>query len=60
MPKFQDLNVRRDESMEWARTNHDAFIGQTRSAVSARIAQHIAEKGGDNISPEVTKNYPGR
>ena len=60
MPKFQDLNVRRDESMEWARVNHDAFIGQARSAVNARIAQHIAEKGGDNISPEVAKNYPGR
>jgi limonene 1,2-monooxygenase len=60
MPRFQDLNVRRDESLEWARVNHEAFIGQSRSAVSARIAQHIAEKGGDNISPEVARNYPGR
>jgi limonene 1,2-monooxygenase len=60
MPKFQDLNVRRDESLEWARVNHEAFIGQARSAVSARIAQHIAEKGGDNISPEVARNYPQR
>ena len=60
MPKFQDLNVRRDESLEWARVNHEAFIGQSRSAVSARIAQHIEEKGADNISPEVARNYPGR
>jgi limonene 1,2-monooxygenase len=60
IPKFQDLNIRRDASLEWARVNHEAFIGQARSAVSARIAQHIEDKGADNISPEIARNYPGR
>jgi limonene 1,2-monooxygenase len=57
MPRFQDLNVRREASLEWARVNHDAFIGQATQAVTARIARHIEEKGGDNISPEIMKNY---
>ena len=60
MPKFQDLNVRRDASMEWARVNHDEFIGRTRQAVSDRIARHIEEKGAGNISPEIARHYPGR
>jgi limonene 1,2-monooxygenase len=57
MPKFQDLNTRRDASLEWARVNHDEFIGQAKSAVIGRIARHIEEKGTDNISPEILKNY---
>ena len=60
IPRFQDLNVRRETSLEWARVNHEAFIGQARSAVNVRIAQHIEEKGADNISPEIARNYPGR
>ncbi|MBN9507791.1 MAG: LLM class flavin-dependent oxidoreductase [Alphaproteobacteria bacterium] len=56
-PKFQDLNVRRDASLEWARVNHDEFIGRANKAVSARIAQHIEEKGADNIAAEIAKNY---
>jgi limonene 1,2-monooxygenase len=59
IPKFQQLNIRRDASLEWARVNHDEFIGRARSAVSARVARHIEEKGTDNISPEILKNYTG-
>ena len=33
--------------------NHNEFIGKARSAVNARIAQHIEQKGEDNISPEI-------
>jgi len=57
IPKFQDLNNRRDASLEWAETNHDEFIGRAKSAVISRIARHIEEKGTDNISPEILKNY---
>ncbi len=60
MPKFQDLNVRRETSLEWARSNHDEFMGRSRAAVTTRIEQHMAEKGADNISPEIAKNYPRR
>jgi limonene 1,2-monooxygenase len=60
IPKFQDLNLGRDASLEWARVNQDEFIGKARSAVEARIAQHIEQKGADNISPEILRNYPGR
>jgi limonene 1,2-monooxygenase len=59
-PKFQNLNVNREASTEWARVNHDEFIGRSRAAVNTRIAQHIQEKGSDNIAPEILKNYPGR
>jgi limonene 1,2-monooxygenase len=45
MPKFQDLNVNRDSSLEWARANHEEFMGKARAAVNSRIERHIAEKG---------------
>ncbi len=56
-PQFQDLNVGRDASMEWARVNHDDFIGRATKAVTERIARHIEEKGTDNIAAEIAKNY---
>ncbi len=59
MPKFQELNTRRDLSLEWARANRDEFVGRSRSAVTARIARHIEEKGADNISPEILKKHMG-
>ncbi len=60
IPKFQNLNIGREASHEWARVNHDDFIGRARSAVSARVARHVEEKGADNISPEILRNYPSR
>jgi limonene 1,2-monooxygenase len=53
MPKFQELNVNREASYNWARDNHDTFMGAARDAVGARIIKHIEEKGTDNISPEI-------
>jgi limonene 1,2-monooxygenase len=52
-PKFQQLNDNRQASIEWATANRDAFIGQARMAVGVRIAQHVHEKGGENIRPEI-------
>ena len=52
-PKFQGSNVNREASIEWARSNRETFIGEARMAVGVRIAQHIQEKGADNIAPEI-------
>lgn len=52
-PKFQGSNINREASLEWARTNRPTFMGQAMMAVGARVAQHIGEKGTDNISPEL-------
>ncbi len=52
-PKFQELNVNREVSIEWAKTNRPTFIGQAMAAVGARVAQHIQEKGTENIRPEI-------
>ncbi len=64
MPKFQDLNVNRDTSLAWAHDNRESFIGQSMAAVGSRIAQYVAEKGSDNIRPEILEamgmaNKPG-
>lgn len=59
IPKFQDLNINREVSLEWARANHDEFMGRSRSAVNTRVAQHIQEQGAANIAPEILKNYKG-
>lgn len=53
MPKFQELNVNRDASLEWARTNRETFMGQAMMAVGTRVAQHIEKKGTENIRPEI-------
>jgi len=53
MPKFQELNVNRDASIEWARTNRGDFFGQAVAAWGARIAQHVAEKGSENVAPQM-------
>ena len=51
-PKFQQLNENRQASMDWVGANKGEFTGQTMAAMGARIAQHIAEKGAENIRPE--------
>lgn len=56
-PQFQDLNSNRVASLDWVRDNHDAFVKQSRSAVSARIAQHVEEKGSENIRPEMMQAF---
>lgn len=53
MPRFRDANVNREASLDWARDNRPRFIGEAQQAVGARVAQHIAAKGTDNIRPEI-------
>ena len=38
--------------MAWVGENKGAFTAEVMAAVGARIAQHAAEKGTDNIRPE--------
>ncbi|MFZ5667928.1 MAG: LLM class flavin-dependent oxidoreductase [Pseudomonadota bacterium] len=52
-PRFQGLNVNREASLEWAATNRPRFIGEAMAAVGARVAQHVQEKGTENIRPEI-------
>ncbi|WP_339830118.1 LLM class flavin-dependent oxidoreductase [uncultured Parvibaculum sp.] len=52
-PKFQETNVNREASLDWARTNRETFMGQAMMAVGSRVAQHIEKKGTENIRPEI-------
>ncbi|QUD87617.1 LLM class flavin-dependent oxidoreductase [Phenylobacterium montanum] len=52
-PRFQNLNDNREVSLNWARDNRETFIGHARMAVGMRVAQHIQEKGTENIRPEI-------
>jgi limonene 1,2-monooxygenase len=52
-PKFQGLNENREASLKWAAENRPRFMGEAMAAVGARVAQHIQEKGVDNIRPEI-------
>ncbi|MFZ0658220.1 MAG: LLM class flavin-dependent oxidoreductase [Candidatus Binataceae bacterium] len=56
MPKFQDLNLNRDTSLNWAKQNRESFIGAATAAVASRIAQHISEKGSKDIRPEILES----
>ena len=53
MPKVQNLNDNRVASYDWVGGNAERFMAQARMAVGVRIAQHIQEKGVDNIQPEI-------
>jgi len=59
-PQFQGLNVNRQTSMDWVRSNKDEFTSQVRAAVGARIVQHIQEKGTENIRPEIVSLITGQ
>jgi limonene 1,2-monooxygenase len=52
-PRFQDLNVNREGSMNWVGAHKGEFTGAAMAAVGARIAQHAQEKGAENIAPEI-------
>ncbi len=52
-PRFQGSNANREASLEWARSNRETFMGEARMAVGMRVAQHIQEKGAENIAPEI-------
>jgi limonene 1,2-monooxygenase len=52
-PKFQNLNDNREVSLNWAKDNREAFMGQAMMAVGTRVAQHIEKKGTENIRPEI-------
>lgn len=52
-PRFQETNVNREASLDWARTNRETFMGQAMMAVGSRVAQHIEKKGTENIRPEI-------
>src|SRR6185437_4654223 len=52
-PKFQALNENRVESYTRVAARRPETMGQAMAAVGARIAQHVQEKGADNIQPEI-------
>ncbi len=58
-PHFQQLNVNRQASMDWVRSNKTEFTSQTRAAVGARIVSHMMEKGADKIRPEIVAMIQG-
>lgn len=53
MPRFQGSNVNREASLRWAADNRPRFIGEAQKAVGARVASHVAQKGTQNIRPEI-------
>jgi limonene 1,2-monooxygenase len=59
-PKFQALNVNREASIGWVKSNKEEFTTQVRAAVGARIVQHIQEKGTENIRPEIVALIAGQ
>ncbi len=44
MPRFQQLNVNRDASMNWAAQNRPTFIGAMGNAINQEIQKHVAEQ----------------
>lgn len=60
VPAFNGLNVNRKASEDFLRDNNVRFRGALQSAQNARIAQHAAEKGGQNVNPDFLQSHQGR
>lgn len=52
IPKINKLNAHRFASEDWLRENNDVFRGELKAAVGAKIAEHAAAKGLDQLSPD--------
>jgi len=44
MPRFQELNTGREDSMKWAASNRSTFIGATVGAINSEIQKHVKEQ----------------
>ena len=53
MPHFQETNINRGVSLDWARSNRERFMGEAMASVGERVARHIEKHGTDDISPEI-------
>jgi limonene 1,2-monooxygenase len=52
-PRFQGSNTNRDLSYERVGATREGAMNQARAAIGASIFKHVAEKGTDNIRPEI-------
>lgn len=57
IPKINKLNLTRMNSEAWLRANNELFRSELKAAVGAKIAQHAAEKGDAQISPDFIKLF---
>jgi limonene 1,2-monooxygenase len=53
IPEINQLNAPRTASENWVRENSVKFRGELQAAIGAKIAQHAAEKGSDQIAPNL-------
>lgn len=57
IPKVNNLNSNRVDSENWLRSRNDHFRGEMAAAVGAKLAQHAAEKGAANLSPDALAGF---
>ena len=57
MPHFQDSNLNREQSLNFARSNYTRLVGEAKIAVGNRVAKYAAEKGVQNIQPEILQAF---
>ena len=58
-PKINRVNVNREASEAFLRSNHERFAASMKAAVGDKIDQYMAEKGGDNIAPVFQDVFAG-
>lgn len=57
IPKLNRLNANRQASEDWLRDNNAEFKGELNAAVAAKIAEHAAQKGADQLSPDFMQYF---
>ena len=56
-PKVNNLNANRATSEHWLRSRNAHFRGEMTAAVGERLARYAAEKGGNNVQPEMLEAF---
>jgi limonene 1,2-monooxygenase len=57
IPRVNKLNAGRFASETWLRENNVQFKGELNAAVAAKIAEHAASKGVEQLSPDYLKLF---
>lgn len=60
MPRVNALNVNRHASEQYLRDNNVLFRGELQAAQNARVAQHAAERGAENLNPDLLATMEGK
>ena len=50
LPRFEERNAWRSQSMDWMRANREAFSAKRKTAMARAVERHFAEEENRNVA----------